>query len=128
MSHMSLQQQPLSPQEGCEAAAASICMKSLTVTVVMHVCEISNSNSSDAQARELLLNLCDLLLEHRDSRPRLQLKHLRAQGTSQHPPAPGTSHSTPHGTSVPTADRGYLAPPAPPRAIAVRYAEQQRIG
>ena len=41
---------------------------------------------------------------------------------------PGTSHSTPHGTSVPTADRGYLAPPAPPRAVAVRYAEQQRIG
>ena len=44
----------------------------------------------------------------------------------------GTSHGTPHGTSqgthVPTADRGYLAPPAPPRAIAVRYAEQQRIG
>ena len=40
----------------------------------------------------------------------------------------GTPHGTPHGTSVPTADRGYLAPPAPPRAIAVRYAEQQRIG
>ena len=41
---------------------------------------------------------------------------------------PGTSCGTSHGTSVPIADRGYLAPPAPPRAIAVRYAEQQRIG
>ena len=41
----------------------------------------------------------------------------------------GTSHGTPHGTpcgtSVPSAEP---RAPAPPRAVAVRYAEQQRIG
>ena len=47
--------------------------------------EVSNSSSSDAQARALLLYLCDLLLEHRDPRPSLQLKHLQA---------PHTSHTT----------------------------------
>ena len=38
------------PHRGCEAAAASMCMKSLTAAGVMHMYDTSNSNSGDVCA------------------------------------------------------------------------------